>query len=318
MTTDLAILGFGIMGERLARAAAAHPAWRVAAAWDPDPAAAARLAAAAPGARFCATMEEAIAAAQAVHVASPPRFHLDQGRVVLQAGRALLLEKPLSTDVAAARGFVAWAAGRPAGVNFPFVSSPAVARLAEWRAGIGAVREARITLRFGAWPRPWQRDAAPWLCGAAQGGFLREVGSHFLFLAGRLLGALALESGAAERPAPDAAEAAVAARLRAGGVTVLLDGRVAPGDPDDHNLFELHGAAGAIRLRDWSVAERLEGGAWRPDPDAMPQDQARPLTPRGQLDKLAALARGEDAALATLPEALAVQEVVEAILAAPR
>ena len=41
----------------------------------------------------------------------------------------------------------------------------------------------------------------------------------------------------------------------------------------------------------------------------------RPLVLKGQLDKLAALTRGETTDLATLREALEVQEVVEAILA---
>jgi hypothetical protein len=42
----------------------------------------------------------------------------------------------------------------------------------------------------------------------------------------------------------------------------------------------------------------------------------RPMTLRGQMDKLAALTRGEPQGLATLREALEVQRIVEAVLAA--
>jgi len=314
MTNKLAVLGLGIMGERLARAAAAHEGWEVAAAWDPDPAAAARLAAIAPGARFCAAMEEAVALADAVHVASPPGAHIAQGRAVLEAGRALLLEKPLSHDVPAARGFVAWAQGRPAGVNFPMVSSPGVAQLLAWLPGIGAPRSVDITLAFAAWPRSWQAGAAAWLSRRAEGGFTREVASHFLFLAQRLGGPLALESGHAEFPPGDGSEVAVTARLRAGALPVALRGAVGGTAADDHNLFVVEGTAGRLRLRDWSIAERWDGTAWREAPDARPNAEMRPLTLRGQLDKLAALRRGEAAGLATLAEALAVQEAVEAML----
>ncbi len=314
MTNKLAVLGLGIMGERLARAAAAHEGWEVAAAWDPDPAAAARLAAIAPGARFCAAMEEAVALADVVHVASPPAAHIAQGRAVLEAGRALLLEKPLSHDVPAARAFVAWAAGRPAGVNFPMVSSPAVAQIMAWLPAIGPLRGLDITLAFAAWPRSWQVGAASWLSRRAEGGFTREVASHFLFLAQRLGGPLVLEAGHAEYPPGDASETAVTARLHAGGLPVSLRGAVGGTTADDHNLFVIEGAAGRLRLRDWSIAERWDGAAWREAPDARPNAEMRPLTLRGQLDKLAALRRGEAAGLATLAEALAVQEAVEAML----
>ena len=310
----LGIIGLGIMGERLAHAAVAHEGWTLAAAWDPDPAAAARLAAIAPDARFCVTLDEAIAASDALHVASPPAAHIAQGRAVLEAGRALLLEKPLSHGVPAARDFVRWAAGKPAGVNFPMASSPAIAQLRAWLPEAGAIRGFDVTLAFARWPRGWQQGAASWLSRRAEGGFTREVASHFLFLAGRLGGPLVLEAGSAEYPAGDGAETAITARLRAGAVPLHLRGAVGGTEADDHNLFVIEGEAGRIRLRDWSIAERWDGAAWREAADARPNAEMRPLTLRGQLDKLAALRRGESTELATLEEALAVQEAVEAIL----
>ena len=79
----------------------------------------------------------------------------------------------------------------------------------------------------------------------------------------------------------------------------------------------LQGADGAIRLRNWSLAERQgAGGDWAQAPDALPNEKMRPITLRRQMDKLAALTRGEAQDLATLREALEVQQVVEAILAA--
>jgi len=306
----LGVIGLGIMGERLLRVAAERGD-AIAALWDPSPEARARCAGLGPLAGGAA---EVIAAADAVYVASPPASHIHHGRAALEAGRALLLEKPLAADLDEARGFVAWAEGRPAAVNFPMASSPAVARLRAWLPEVGAPTSLTITVGFAAWPRAWQAAAAPWLDGAEEGGFTREVVSHFLFLAQRLLGPLALHDAFVTRPDPGRAERGLAARLSAGGVPVTLAGGVGNSAAEDSNLFTLRGDAGAIRLRDWSLAERAAGGEWHAAPDAMPNAKLRPVTLGAQLDKLAALARGEATDLATLGEALAVQEIVEGML----
>jgi predicted dehydrogenase len=310
----LGIIGVGIMGERLLRVAIPHGT-QVAAMWDPSAAAMGRLAGLAPATGSAA---EVIAASDAVYVASPPSSHIEHGRAALSAGKALLLEKPLASDTAAARAFVAWAAGKPAAVNFPMASSPAVARLREWLPGIGSIRRCEISVGFKEWPREWQKAAASWLSLREEGGFTREVVSHFLFLALRTLGPLVLEDARASYPDATRAETALRATLRAGSVPVTLAGDVGTTDREDTNLFVLTGERGAIRLRDWSIAERQRpDGGWEPDPDAVPNPQMRPVTLGGQLDKLARLARGEhDTRLATLEEALAVQELVEAMLAA--
>ena len=311
----LAILGLGIMGERLLRAALAHPGTTIAALWDPAPEAAARLAGIDPSLSMAPSAEAAIAAADSVYVASPPAAHIAHGRAILGAGKSLFLEKPLASDVAAAREFVAWAQGQRAAVNFPMASSPATALLLRWLPEIGDVRSIEISCAFANWPRGWQQAAASWLGKRAEGGFTREVVSHFLFLAQRVGGPLKLLEGSAEYPPGDGSEIASRARLLAGAVPVRFTGAVGGTELDETNETRLVGTQGQIRLRDWSYAEKLGAdGAWQPAADALPNSAMRPLTLAGQLDKLAALTRGEATTLATLEEALAVQEVVEGIL----
>jgi len=317
----LGIVGFGIMGERLLRAALDHgPAdLRLAGVWDPAPEAAARLAAIAPAIPFLPGPEAVIAAADCLYVASPPASHLDLAGAALDAGRAVFLEKPLSHDTPAARAFVARAEaeGARAGVNFPMASSPAVAQILAWReaGALGAVHDLLVEVAFAAWPRAWQRGAAPWLSRRAEGGFTREVVSHFLFLTQRLLGPLELLEASVRYPGGDLSEEAIEARLRAGGIPVTLRGAVGTTERDDINAWTLTGSAGSLRLRDWSLAERLGPEGWAPAPDAVPNERMRPMVLGGQLAKLVALTRGEPHSLATLREALTVQEAVEAILA---
>lgn len=314
----LGIIGAGIMGERLAQAAVGQAAdsVRITGIWDPAEAAVARVRRDLPGIAAADLPEALIAASDCVYVAAPPAAHLEHAGRILAAGRALFCEKPLAVDVAAATALVAGAAGARAAVNFPFASSFAVQRLRQWIAegAVGTPQSLAIEVAFAEWPRSWQRDAAGWLDGAAQGGFTREVVSHFLFLTLRLLGPLDLQVRAAVFDAPDQSERSINATMTAGGVPVTLTGGIGITAKDDHNLWTLSGDAGKVRLRDWSFAERLRDGAWEADPDALPNAQMRPLVLQRQLAGVAAMTRGEPHHLATLDEALAVQRVVEAIL----
>ncbi|MGX9967008.1 Gfo/Idh/MocA family protein [Roseomonas sp. F4] len=319
MAIRLGVVGFGIMGERLLRAALAQDlaAVRPVAVWDPSPSAAERLAEIAPELPMLDSARAVIAACDVLYIASPPSAHLAHAEAAFAAGRAAFLEKPLAADLPAARAFVtaAEAGEARAAVNFPMASSPAVAQLSAWRAEIGAPRALTLRADFATWPRGWQQDAASWLAKRAEGGFTREVLSHFLFLTRRQLGPLVLLERDATFPPGDGSEIAVRARLTAGGVPVDLAGQVGGTDRDETNEWRLEGATGSIRLRDWSFAEKQEAdGVYRPAPDALPNERMRPMVLRDQLSKLAALTRGEPQNLATLREALEVQEVVEAIL----
>ncbi|MBC7800558.1 MAG: gfo/Idh/MocA family oxidoreductase, partial [Gemmatimonadaceae bacterium] len=169
-----------------------------------------------------------------------------------------------------------------------------------------------IDVGFATWPRPWQHAAAGWQDGPAEGGFTREVVSHFLFLSRRLLGPLVLKSSDAVFGATT--ERSITARLDAGGLPGRLTGGVGTIAQDDHNTWTIRGVAG-IRLRDWSIAERQHpDGTWVPDPDALPNERMRPFVLRRQLQQVAHMTRGEPHHLATAAEAFEVQQVVEAIL----
>lgn len=315
----IGVIGAGIMGERLLTAIVQQDPDLLHACglWDPAPAAMQRMARAFPHVPHRADAAAVIAASDCVYIASPPASHLDHARAALAAGKSFFGEKPLAVDVADARAFVAEAGNRGA-VNFPFASSPAVADLRSRieKGEIGQPRRIAIEVGFAAWPRGWQREAAGWLDGPVQGGFTREVVSHFLFLSRRLGGPLHGLNGQASFPEAGKSERRIAATLRAGDLPVTLAGAVGETVKDDHNIWMMEGDRGAVRLCDWSIPERrLPDGAWQRLPDALPNEQARPLALKRQLEGVARLARGEPHHLATLEEAFNVQEIVEGILA---
>ena len=321
MSVNLGIIGYGIMGERLLRAAMAHDPSRIAiaAVFDPSPASQARLTADFPDIAIAKSADALIAASDCVYIASPPASHLPLARAAIAAGKAVFCEKPLATDLADARAFAREAADARFAVNFPFASSFAVAQLRAWldQGVVGTPQRVDIEVGFAKWPRSWQHDAASWLDGPAEGGFIREVVSHFFFLTLRMLGDLKLTDGRVSFPEPGRSERAVSADLSLPGLPVALEGGVGITEKDDHNTWALTGDRGTIRLRDWSFAERLDPatGNFVEAPDAIPNEKARPLVLARQLDKVAALTRGEKQDLATLAEALQVQETVEDLLA---
>lgn len=316
----IGIIGAGIMGERLLNAilqqdtALVH----VCGIWDPADAAMQRMGKTFPQVPRLADAAAVIAASDCVYIASPPASHLDHARAALATGKSFFGEKPLAIDVADARAFVAQAGDRGA-VNFPFASSFAVEAIRNWidKGEIGTPQRIEIEVGFASWPRGWQADAVGWLDKPLQGGFTREVVSHFLFLSRRLIGPLHDLSGTASFPEAGKSERRIAATLRAGDVPVTLKGAVGETTKDDHNIWMLEGDKGSVRLCDWSFAERrLPDGTWKRAPDALPNEKARPLALKRQLEGVTRLARGEPHHLATLAEALNVQEIVEGILAA--
>lgn len=246
-----------------------------------------------------------------IYVATPPASHLGLGRAVLAAGHALFLEKPLAIDLEDATAFVAEveAGSARVAVNFPFATLPGLRRFEEALVSGRAGRPLRVEvcLHFDQWPRGWHK-AGPWLAGSAEGGFLREVFSHFAYLTTRLLGPLTFESASLHRDGNAPTETRVDARMQAGGVPVHLVGG-AGGAAPDFNRWTLYCEEESFRVEDWSQVSVSDGRRWNA---RMPEDgEGRGLD--AQLDELVKLARGAPHRLATLPQALDVMRVVEGI-----
>jgi predicted dehydrogenase len=310
------VVGTGIMGRRMLAALQQHPRFRVDAVFDPSADSRLQALGLAPEAVAVDSLAGlggllARPGVQCVYVASPPAAHLEAVQASLAAGRAVLCEKPLAADLPQALALQAAvrAAGRPFAVNFPFARAAAALQMAELlQSGrLGAPTAARITLRFAQWPRPWQAGAAAWLAGAAEGGFTREVLSHFVFLVQRLFGPAQVADVQLSRQ-PGQAETALAATLvfgapGHGSLRVQIDAAVA-GEVADHNRLDLCCPQGTLSLVDWSRLE-LDGQVLAPRSDSTPST----------LDALVRQLEGAaDHGLASVDEAVAVVRTIEALL----
>ncbi|MBL8698315.1 MAG: Gfo/Idh/MocA family oxidoreductase [Alphaproteobacteria bacterium] len=319
MTHGIGLIGLGIMGRRMIGRLNQHAGFRITALWDPSPDAVAAARREAPGATVA---PDAAAVARradtaCLYIASPPASHPALSHLGFDHGKAVFCEKPLTHDDAAGAALAERARRerRPSAVNFSFASSPSFQRIeALARNGeLGPIERITIEASFARWPRDWQ-PAGRWLSERVEGGFTREVISHFVFATQRITGPLTVESARPSYPAGGvAAETALHARLTGNGIAVEIDAAVR-GTVGDTNLWTVVGSKGAIRMRDWYALERRDGADWAPaiegDVEAL-----RAAAGLRQLDQLAALLEGRSHTLASFDEALAVQRTIERMLA---
>lgn len=297
-TYRFGIIGLGVMGREMAEMLDAHPRFKVTAGFDP----------ARPYVPFPLLADAAAVVASlevdAIYTATPPAFHEAVVRLATAARKPILCEKPLAATVDSARlcrDLVA-AAAIPAAVNFSFAARDVAVRLGRVVKGgaLGKIESAHLHVRFGQWPRTWQSGAGAWLAQPAEGGFTREVVSHFVFLANRLFGPGTLLSSNVER-GPAGTETQLRATIQYPTLRFSIDAGIG-GNRDDDNRFTVKGSDGKIALVDWGKLD-YAGDAGPALPGSAP------------LDNLADLLDGKPNQLATFGEGLAVVELIEAMLA---
>jgi predicted dehydrogenase len=318
MVHRIGIIGAGIMGRRMADRVAAHDGFALVAAWDPDAAALAELRKAHPSVAIAPDAASIVAGADigCVYIAAPPASHAVHAHAAFDAGKAVFCEKPLTVDDVEGAALAERASRErcKAAVNFSLASARAFCKIVDViGAGVlGPVVRVDILVRFKRWPRGWQQSAASWVAGGSEGGFTREVVSHFMFTTQRLAGPVEVLSSKVERLDARRAETAIVAAMRADDVQVTLDGRIA-GEADDHNLWTVTCARGALRIRDWHHLERRDREGWSLL-DSSSIDAMRVEAGQAQLDQLAALLEGRPHALPTFGEGLGVQRTIETLL----
>jgi predicted dehydrogenase len=196
MTHRMAIIGLGIMGRRMLENALQHPAFEVCGVWDPSADSVAKTRQTLPAAPLAESAQAAMAGADVVYLACPPGPRKAYALQAAAAGQGVFMEKPLGTDNAQSRDLLAQLsqARLPGVVNFTQAASRGFEELhrAIDAGETGELLGIDIVVNYPAWPRAWQKDA-DWLRLRHEGGYTREVISHFLFLAGRFLGPLTLE-----------------------------------------------------------------------------------------------------------------------------
>ena len=307
------IIGLGIMGRRMLEHMLLHSAFNPVLLWDPSPEACQAASQIAPAARVAGSAGEVIRGTDIVYLACPPVPRKAYALAAAAAGKAVFLEKPLGIDSAESRDLVTQleASGVPAAVNFTQAGGAALAQITADGA-MGPAHGIDIVVTYPAWPRAWQKEA-DWLRFAAEGGFTREVISHFLFFSSRVLGPLRLIWARPSYPSdPALCETHIAARLEnSDGVPVSVFASVGGQQPDRQEMT-IKGGARSYRVSEFYLLSVSEGGPFE-DVGEPPADP-RAVSLKAQLDELGKAINGATHKLATPAEALHVQELIEGML----
>ena len=205
-----------------------------------------------------------------VYIGTTPGAHAPLVVEALAAGKHVLLEKPLAAvpadaDAIVAAAEAARARGQHLGMNIGMRWNPGLHELRRLALGperaLGALASARLSMHYRQWPREWQ--VQPWCAARAQGGPLREVGTHFFFGLMELFGHGCVRRVRATVTYPDGPDG-TAAEASATGVLELQDGlEVALSVRTDAreaeaDLYELElvGELGSLLLEDFTELRR--------------------------------------------------------------
>lgn len=315
MTHRVGIIGLGTVGARFVEQFNHHTDFDLVAAWDPDAAACAMHAA---DVKIVADAASVVSAADAVYIAVPPLFHSAYVEQCINAQVAIFCEKPLGINVQESRRLVDLvdSSGLPAGVNFVFSAAPSAVELQRRVASgeIGQIVRGDLRLHFAEWPRAWHAKAQ-WLRLRDQGGWVREVASHFVFIAQRMLGPLSMDTSMItylDGPTGTLCETDALARMTGSKAPLVMIGTSEGAGPDMNDLT-IRGTAGSLRIWDWYRLQHATKGEWN---DVLGTDRAQLGADAyaAQLDELSKLLDGTPSNIATFAESLAVQVLVEATL----
>lgn len=179
----VAIVGTGFGQKVHIPAFQAHHRTRIVAVYHRDRAKAAAIAQAHNIPHACQTIEEIVSlpAVEGVSISTPPFLHYEMAKTVLEAGKHLLLEKPVTLNAREARDLLDLANTRGVitTVNFEFRCIPTWLRLAELLAEGYAGKPRLVKVD---WLVPSRADASrPWNWYARKdqgGGALGAIGSH--------------------------------------------------------------------------------------------------------------------------------------------
>lgn len=309
----LGIIGLGAMGTELLEAAARHDDFDVVLCADVNETAVARESGKYPNIDFT-TLPDAVAAAEnldAVYIATPPRFHAAYAMEAMRRGKAVFCEKPLAVDLAEgqAMAYLADQMGVVTAVNFALADRHATLDIerALGAGELGSVGSVEIRLAFPQWPRAFQADAS-WLWGRLEGGFVREVFSHFAYLTDRLIGELEPVFVSLDFPqGGEASEISAFGLFRASGVPVRVFGQAGLAVPESYE-WVVSGSRRSYRLRNWGDLQVSDGKTW--EDVVLKGERGSEYT---RLSAFARAIRGEPQTnLADFAAGLRVQRAVEA------
>lgn len=189
-----------------------------------------------------------------VYIAVPPSMHYDVARLAFQKGIHVFCEKPLANSLEEARQLLDLGeqSNLLHAIHFSFPLEPEVLKLKELieQQAVGPVQSMNLYLEFPQWPRAWQHN--PWITTRHEGGYLLEVGIHWIHMIQQVFGPITQVRSEIDYPEDGRqCESRVSAIMRLhSGIDIHVSGT-------DHREGEervslvVHGETGTLALENW-------------------------------------------------------------------
>ncbi|MBS8266773.1 gfo/Idh/MocA family oxidoreductase [Mesobacillus boroniphilus] len=304
------VIGLGAIGQRLIRGFQEHPEMEIAAVCDSLQTRAKETAAELGGIPSYVDHQEMLEKTELdlVYVAVPPKFHHAVASDVLTKGIHILCEKPLANSVEEAESLLKQAqdAGVVHAMNFPLnysAGSKTFEKLIKENS-VGKLRRVQLKMHFPQWPRPWQQNA--WVASKEQGGYVLEVGVHFIQQLQKIFGSVTVKDVQVQFPEdPQASENAILAILElSDGTPVLIDGMSQIAGKEEI-AFTAYGDEGTLSLLNWG---QLVGG--KLGEEILPLNTDESLTD-SLVDNLVKAIKGEEATIINFAAGYEAQVILE-------
>jgi len=318
---NVGIIGLGGMGRMMLADMLVHNGFTVSVVWDRNVAACLDCQQQNPGLRIAADASELIndPSLNLVYVASPPNSHRAYFLEAIDANVPMFCEKPFGVDLDESQDLVAKIekAGLPHIINFNHGNALGSTHIeSQLKSGaMGQIVGVDAFIHLTTWPRAFQKSAT-WLGRREQGGFTREMLSHWLYLTRRLLGDGAITYARVIYPEDGiSSETHLTAELDFNGVPLFI--RVATGGAGPVGTeYTVWGDRKSYRLHSGGHISSSDGGAWMEEFTDLGDIGARDR--QRTLDGVIARLNGGAINMATASDGFAVQKLIEALLASGR
>ncbi|WP_336779413.1 Gfo/Idh/MocA family oxidoreductase [Paenibacillus illinoisensis] len=189
-----------------------------------------------------------------LYIAVPPKFHYPVVMEALKRKIHVFCEKPLANSTEEAREMLEAAeqAGVIHAIHFSMPHEPSVMKLQKLveQRSIGAIRKIELILQFPQWPRAWQQNS--WISSREQGGFILEVGIHWIHMIQHVFGPITEVSSEVEYPdnAEECEHEVQAVMKLEDGTRIQLNGMAHFAGKERVSMV-VYGTEGTIALENW-------------------------------------------------------------------
>lgn len=251
---NIGIIGAGVVAERIINASKIHPRANIKGIYDANPDRLKEVAdkySLLPVDSYKALLDDEDI--DIIYLAVPPKYHHPIAMDILKTDKHFICEKPLANSTEEAREMYEVAKAKEIihAMNFPTMYTRVYEKIEELlsQGFIGKLIRIEFQAYFTYWPRLWQQNN--WISSREQGGFVKEVVTHYIQIIQRLFGDMEDLVSFIDYPEdPDLSEDSIIARARVNGVPVLING-VADVGMKEELSFKIFGTEGAIYLKNW-------------------------------------------------------------------